>query len=163
MVNGDLVINANKVLAELSGLEQITSVIGKLQVNYNDSLDNCSAIAQLLGSESGVDSVDGDIKINDNKTGCDSVAEILADSTAPVIILVGDAAVTHAQGTPYTDAGATAADDVDGDITSSITTSGTVDVDTAGDYTITYSVADAVGNAATAVTRTVTVPDTTAS
>jgi len=82
---------------------------------------------------------------------------VVADETAPVISLIGDAAVTHALGTDYTDAGATATDNVDGDITSSITTSGTVTTGTAGAYTITYSVSDSAGNAATQVTRTVTV------
>ena len=82
---------------------------------------------------------------------------VVADEVAPVITLVGDAAVTHALGTDYTDAGATATDDVDGDITSSITTSGTVATGTAGTYTITYSVSDSAGNAATQVIRTVTV------
>ena len=83
----------------------------------------------------------------------------VADAGAPVISLIGDAAVTHALGTDYTDAGATATDNVDGDITSSITTSGTVTTGTAGTYTITYSVSDSAGNAATQVTRTVTVAD----
>ena len=83
--------------------------------------------------------------------------EASKDAGAPVISLIGDAAVSHAQGKPYTDAGATATDDVDGDITSSITTSGTVTTGTAGTYTITYSVSDSAGNAATQVTRTVTV------
>ena len=86
----------------------------------------------------------------------------VADTTAPIIIRIGDAAVTHALGTTYADAGATAADDVDGDITSSITTSGTVDTNTAGTYTITYSVSDAAGNAAVQITRKVAVSDTTA-
>ena len=83
--------------------------------------------------------------------------EASMDAGAPVISLIGDADVSHAQGKPYTDAGATATDDVDGDITSSVTTSGTVTTGTAGAYTITYSVSDSAGNAATQVTRTVTV------
>ena len=87
--------------------------------------------------------------------------EASKDAGAPVISLIGDAVVSHAQGKPYTDAGATATDDVDGDITSSVTTSGAVDVNTAGNYTITYSVLDSAGNAAAAVTRAVTVADTT--
>ena len=84
---------------------------------------------------------------------------VVADETAPVISLIGDAAVTHALGTDYTDAGATATDNVDGDLTSSITVSGTVTTGTAGDYTITYSVSDAAGNAANQVTRTVRVTE----
>ena len=80
----------------------------------------------------------------------------VSDTVAPVITLTGLASVRHELGTTYTDAGATS----DGGET--VTTSGTVDVNTAGIYTITYSASDAAGNAATSVTRTVTVVDTTA-
>ena len=67
-------------------------------------------------------------------------------------------------GETYSDAGATATDNVDGTITSSIVTVNPVNVNTAGTYTVTYNVSDAAGNAATQVTRSVTVyiaPDTT--
>ena len=85
-----------------------------------------------------------------------------ADLTPPVITLTGDAAVTVECGGAYTDAGATASDDRDGDITGDIVVGGdTVDTATPGDYTITYDVSDAAANAATQVTRTVTVSDTT--
>ncbi len=79
------------------------------------------------------------------------------DTTPPVITLVGDASVTISQGATYTDSGATASDDVDGDITTNIHLTGTVDTTTTGSYTLTYSVSDAAGNPATSVTRTVTV------
>jgi hypothetical protein len=81
------------------------------------------------------------------------------DDTAPVITLVGSATVTHEAATSYSDAGATWTDAVDGN--GSATVSGTVDVSVPGSYTLTYSKTDAVGNAATQVTRTVTVQDTT--
>lgn len=63
-----------------------------------------------------------------------------------------------------TDPGATANDNLDGNITTSIVVDGTVDVSTAGSYTLTYSVTDAAGNEACEVTRTVNVlaaPDVT--
>ena len=50
----------------------------------------------------------------------------------------------------------------DGDLTSSIVVSGSVDTSTIGTYTLTYNVSDASGNAAVPVTRTVNVVDTTA-
>jgi hypothetical protein len=84
----------------------------------------------------------------------------VGDATAPVITLVGAASISHQQGTAYTDAGASASDAVDGSV--SVTTSGTVDVATAGIYRLTFSATDAAGNAATAVTRTVTVADNAA-
>ena len=85
----------------------------------------------------------------------------VVDTTIPVITLVGDATVTIEVGDTYTDAGATATDNYDGDITSSIVTVNPVDTDTVGTYTVTYNVTDANGNSAVEVTRTVNVVDTT--
>ena len=85
----------------------------------------------------------------------------VVDTTVPVITLLGDATVTIEVGSTYTDAGATATDNYDGDITSSIVTVSTVDVTTVGTYTVTYNVTDANGNVAVEVTRTVNVVDTT--
>ena len=65
-------------------------------------------------------------------------------------------------GTTFTDPGATALDAGDGDLTSSIVVSGSVDTSTIGTYTLTYNVSDTSGNAAVPVTRTVNVVDTTA-
>ncbi len=81
----------------------------------------------------------------------------VVDQTAPVITLLGDASPSLTVGTVFADAGVTASDDVDGDITANVTTTGTVDTATAGSYTLTYDVSDAAGNAAIAVTRTVQV------
>jgi len=85
----------------------------------------------------------------------------ISDTTVPVITLLGDAAVTLEVGTSYTDAGATATDNYDGDITSNIVTVNNVDTSTIGTYTVTYNVSDANSNAAAEVSRTVNVVDTT--
>ena len=74
-----------------------------------------------------------------------------------MISLEGAVSVSLEAGTAYTDAGATATDNIDGSITSSIATVNPVDIDTVGTYTVTYNVSDAAGNAATAVTRTVVI------
>jgi hypothetical protein len=90
------------------------------------------------------------------------------DTTPPVITLVGPDTVTLTVGDPYIEQGATATDDVDGDIDPAdiVIDSSAVDTSTAGTYTVTYNVSDAAGNAAAEVTRTVIVndppdPDTT--
>jgi methionine-rich copper-binding protein CopC len=79
----------------------------------------------------------------------------VVDMTAPVINLLGDATVTITQGDSYTDAGATATDNVDGDISNNITVTNPVDTLTQGTYTVQYNVTDNSGNAAATVTRTV--------
>ena len=75
------------------------------------------------------------------------------DTTAPVITLNGVSELTINTGDTYTDAGATATDNVDGDITSSIAVVNPVDTSTAAEYTITYNVSDAAGNYAVEVKR----------
>ncbi|MDA7707596.1 DUF5011 domain-containing protein, partial [Flavobacteriaceae bacterium] len=81
------------------------------------------------------------------------------DTTIPVITLTGDAVVTIIVGSAYTDADATALDTVDGDLTSAIVVTGTVDASTVGVYVLSFNVSDASGNAAVEVTRTVNVVD----
>ena len=100
-----------------------------------------------------------------NNTGTATRTVNVVDTNAPVITRLGSATVTLSKGGTYSDAGATAADNVDGNITSSIVTVNPVNVNAVGTYTVTYNVSDAVGNAAIQVTRSVTVnyiaPDTT--
>lgn len=79
------------------------------------------------------------------------------DTTPPVITLTGSASVSIEIGSSYTDDGATALDDTDGDITASITVLNPVDTNTLGTYTVTYNVSDIAGNSALQVERTVTV------
>jgi hypothetical protein len=79
------------------------------------------------------------------------------DSTPPVIALRGSASVNLTIDSQYVDAGATATDAEDGDLTSRIVVTNPVDTTVLGTYTITYSVSDLSGNAATPVTRTVSV------
>ncbi|HIL55722.1 MAG TPA: DUF5011 domain-containing protein, partial [Verrucomicrobia bacterium] len=87
----------------------------------------------------------------------DSSSETGVDTIPPVLTLNGDASITIYQGTTFGNPGAAAVDNVDGDLTSSIIVSGSVDTSTIGTYTINYDISDAVGNAATTVSRTVVV------
>ena len=79
------------------------------------------------------------------------------DTTKPVITLKGNDTETVDLGSVYEDAGATAMDDVDQDITTKIHTINPVDTSKAGTYTITYNVSDWAGNYAAQKTRTVVV------
>ena len=87
-------------------------------------------------------------------SGCTS------DVTPPVITLVGTSPITKEFGSTYTDVGATAADNIDGNITANIVTVNPVNTSILGAYTVTYNVSDLAGNPATQVTRTVNVIDT---
>jgi hypothetical protein len=81
----------------------------------------------------------------------------LGDTTPPTIQLVGSATVDVTAGETYTDAGATAMDAADGDMTSRIKVDNPVNASVIGTYTVTYRVTDLSGNAATPATRTVRV------
>ncbi|MCP4278129.1 MAG: DUF5011 domain-containing protein, partial [Gammaproteobacteria bacterium] len=86
----------------------------------------------------------------------------VVDTIAPIITLSGSTPVNVEVGTAYNDEGATASDNVDGNITASIVTGGLpIDTSTPGSHTVTYDVTDSSGNAAIQVTRTVNVTDTT--
>ena len=90
---------------------------------------------------------------------CDLNPSNNTDVTAPVITLIGNASISINESEAYTEQGATATDDVDGDITSNIVVCGSVNIEIPGTYEITYSVQDAAGNNAVALIRTATVVD----
>ena len=66
------------------------------------------------------------------------------DTTAPVIALKGSSDTTIALNSTWTDPGATAFDDEDGNVP--VSASGVVNKDLVGTYTITYQASDAAGN-----------------
>ncbi len=92
----------------------------------------------------------------DTKTLTINVREHTVPNTPPVITLVGTNPITLTTGATFTDPGATATDAEDGNLTSSIVTTGTVNTAVPGTYTITYTVTDSKG-ASASVTRTVVV------
>src|SRR5690606_17289019 len=77
--------------------------------------------------------------------------------TAPVITLVGPEHVALKVGESFVDPGATASDDVEGDLSARVATNGTVDTAVVGTYTVVYEVEDRSGNSAVPVSRTVEV------
>jgi hypothetical protein len=87
----------------------------------------------------------------------DSTASTVYDNSPPVITLLGNNPVSILQGELYTDAGATAQDNIDGDLTSSITVTNSVNSNVSGAYAIAYNVSDKAGNAAVGVSRVVNV------
>ena len=125
----------------------------QLLVNDTDDLDYEIATQLVITAEASDGWWSDMAQITINVTGVDEI---------PVITLLGDAVVNVDvdPGGTYSDPGATAADSLDGDLTSSIVLSGdVVNLKQAGSYTLSYNVSDAAGNAASAVTRTIHVGD----
>ena len=81
------------------------------------------------------------------------------DKVKPTITITGKSNITIAHGSSYIEQGATAHDNIQGDI--ALVTSGVVNTNKVGSYTITYVATDAGGNSTT-LSRVVTVTDQTA-
>ncbi|HEY4518619.1 MAG TPA: immunoglobulin-like domain-containing protein [Candidatus Paceibacterota bacterium] len=116
--------------------------------NYGECGSNPSCIAS--STESGPDVyLTTTFDLNEGKGGSDNT---------PTITLTGANPQTIIQNSLYTELGATANDEEDGDISASIVITGTSTIDTSvlGDNTVTYSVTDSDENS-TSTTRTVTI------
>lgn len=74
------------------------------------------------------------------------VIRVMADVTAPVITLKGDAEVVLELGALYVEKGFTALDDTDGDLTGQVVIQGYFNTKKAGLYTLTYKAVDQSGN-----------------
>ena len=111
----------------------------------------------LTGDEASDDDTDG--LSNGTEFTANTDPTRVNDALGPVITLNGNALVGVALNDTYTDAGATATDNVDNSVI--VNSSGTVDTSVAGTYTITYSATDVAGNEAATKTRTVVVYDST--
>ena len=79
------------------------------------------------------------------------------DSQRPVLALIGDVEVEIEVGKEYSDAGATASDAFEGNLTGSIQVNDLVDESIPGSYVVLYNVADSSGNQAEQLVRLVVV------
>ena len=91
-----------------------------------------------------------------NPASCSRFVEVV-DTELPIISLLGPPTLVNPCGQEFVDPGATAFDNVDGNLTEFICLSGTIDVCTAGTYILTYFVEDQSSNLAE-VNRNVIVP-----
>lgn len=153
----------------LNGNATITIEVGQTYTDQgataSDNVDGNISANIIVGGDVVNSSIPGTYLVTYNvvDTAGNSALEvtrtiIVEDTTPPVITLNGNANVNINAGIVYTDLGATATDNVDGDISANIIVGGdTVNTNVPGVYVITYNVNDVAGNAATEVTRTVNV------
>lgn len=107
-----------------------------------------------------VENLDNSIlyEVSDSSSNKTIVKRILStvDSEPPTITLKGGTVYYVLLGSVYNEPGYTAIDKCEGDLTSKVSITGSVDVNTPGEYVITYEVKDSQGNTSS-VTRKVTV------
>ncbi len=126
---------------------------------YNATLSGTAwSIPWPVTLAAGTYDVRAEVQDADGNTITDSTAnELIIDTTVPVITLTGSSSMSIKRYSPFTDPGATAQDNVSGNVTAQIVRTGTVKTSTVGTYYLYYNVKDAAGNAATQKTRTVKV------
>ncbi len=139
----------------------------------SDSLSVCPNASSYDVLYKAYDNYDGDITSNVSQDTTDdslilsvsdssnnvvtkNISLIREDLAAPSITLSGNQTVYVPINSTYSEAGYSAVDNCDGDVTSNVTVSGSVDTSKAGTYDITYSVSDSLSNSTT-VTRKVNV------
>src|SRR5439155_1098530 len=98
---------------------------------------------------------------DDHGTTATTSAVVLVDNTTAVVLRLVDSHMTVECHGAFADPGATASDACAGNLSSAIEVTGSVDANTVGNYTLSYSVSDGHGNTATA-SRLVHVVDSTA-
>jgi hypothetical protein len=127
--------------------------------NSNTSVSGDSSAGAESGSGAGIGtsgSGESGTGSGSSTNGSAGASSSSANPNAPKVTLNGAAAIAVLQGSLFTDPGAAAVDASGTDITSSIVETGTVDTNTVGLYTLTYTATDSQGNSAN-VSRVVSV------
>jgi hypothetical protein len=125
--------------------------------NLNEQNDSSNKVTYL--KESSLEVLDEKPKLVNEKNSIEDkpiIEKIEADTTAPIITLLGKSVVTITEGEDYIDEGATAIDEKDGKLKVSII-SNNLNTKVAGTYHIVYSSKDSAGNIAQELTRTIIV------
>ncbi|PGM58201.1 immunoglobulin-like domain-containing protein [Bacillus sp. AFS053548] len=188
--NGNTVTNEGKYTLEVKDEESntttITFTLDKTKPIFSGAADKLIVVGSSFDSKSGVtvtDDVDGDLtskilvsgSVDNQKPGeyqlvysatdsagntATSIRKITVnDSTKPVFSGTADTIIQV--GSSFdSKSGVTVTDNVDGDLTSKIQVSGSVDSQKPGEYQLVYSATDSAGNTATSI-RKITVNDST--
>lgn len=145
---------ADITLVKTGTADGIVSVSGSGSTSRTVSLLNLTGDGTLRISIAANTAVD---TLNNFAGAAGPSLAVIVDNTAPVITMLGTSPLTVEKTVPYVDAGATALDSHDGNITGAIVVTNNVDVWNVGSYTVAYNVTDTAGNAAAAKIRTVNV------
>ena len=150
-------INVKEILSQKLVINKRSSdCSGYIIAEYNSSTKdndyNVYIKCKNIYTTKGYGTKSTNTKENNDKTQTE------VDTEKPVITLFGDKEITLTVGDKYTELGAVATDNVDGDITKKIKITGKVDVNTVGTYEITYTVQDKAKNK-TSIKRTIIVKE----
>jgi hypothetical protein len=161
------VVDTTAPVIVLNGDANVTHEAGFAYIDANASWTDAVDGSGVVHASGEVDASDpgGYVLSYDYTDAAGNIAQTvirsvnMVDSTAPVIVLNGDANITHEAGFAYLDLNASWSDAVDG--SGVVYASGEVDVSLPGVYVLSYDYTDAAGNVAQTVTRTVNMVDTT--
>ena len=143
----------------------------KPEINIDSELSFCKNGTVGEGKYTATDNYDGDItdkvklsiegdkaylEVVDSSDNKESIeVKALEFTSIPVITLNGESTIYMFVGNSYNEKGATASDKCDGDISDKIVTTGGVNVNQTGTYTITYSVENSDGKKAEATRKVI--------
>lgn len=152
-------VSPSEAVLTVNTTRQLTAAVAPAGANNaitwtssNTAVATVSATGLVTARDAGTAVITA--KTVNNLTAACSVT--VPDTTPPVITLTGGSSITVNLGSVFVEPGYRAVDNVDGDVTSRVVVTGTVNTDVAGTYTLTYTVSDNAGNVGRA-TRTVTV------
>lgn len=155
-----LAINGESTISHTAGTAYTD--LGAIAFDPKDGLITGNIVVQnnVNSNKIGVYYVNYSITNSAGKTLIAKRKVIVSDNVPPVITLVGANPFNMYPGT-FNDPGATAIDNIDGNISHLIVVGGNLSPLLTGTYTVTYTVTDSGGNTAS-VSRTVIVTDSTA-
>jgi len=162
-MNEDTMLNFTAMASDIDGDTPVFSMLAAATHGIS-TIDSITGVVSYMpvANYNGLDAFT--LQTTDGNSGSDTVVvNVIVNPTndQPVISMIGATPVTLEAGGVYTDAGASAADIEDGDISASIVVNNAVNTSVVGSYSVSFDVADSGGLAAMQVTRTVNVVDTT--
>lgn len=153
-LNADYIVNADRAASTAAQVVNEFFIKVESSATFSELMD---ALAKLV-----IEKTDSG---HDPKISDDGMLEAVAqkadgtanpsDTTAPVITLNGVSVVEVYQGDSYIDMGATASDNIDGDLSDNIVVWSDLDTEKVGSYSIIFNVRDTARNSAEQVIRTV--------